>query len=207
MKKILICLLILFVMGCMPAKQFEELEPIEEIEEYVEEGVDFAKEIITEEYKLIPGESLVVDDKKIELLEVTSDSEVKLKVNYKEYTIYETHKQEIVNNIEILLTKIKFDPTGKDTHIILKANKYEPGPNEHLMYINDKITIQDHTIILLNVDTDKLQSINLRVDNTDERINKGETKIINNLEITNLETNPRAITAEKYAIIKVAPLI
>lgn len=213
MKKILICLLVLFLVGCAPISEFKGLEeiksvePTEDIEEQIDEGIKFAKEIIAEEYKLLPGESLIVGDKRLELLDITSDYEVIINIDGKEYVIYETNKKEIVNNLEILLTRIKFDPTGKDTYVILKAKEYELGTNEYIMYINDKIIVQGHTIILLDVDTDKLQSINLRVGNIDKRINKGKTEIINNLKITNLETNPRAITAEKYAIIKVLPLL
>jgi len=214
MKKILICLLVLLIIGCVPEKQtgFEKLESIEEPEDinnvgkYIEEGTKFVKEIIADEYKLSPNKFLTLDGKRVELVDITPDYELIMKINGKEYIIYETNKQEIIDNIEIMATKIKFDPTGKNTYAIFKVKKYEPGLNEYLMHINDKIYLKGHTIILLDVDTDKLQSINLRVDNIDKRINKGKTEIIYDLKITNIETNPRAITSEKYAIIKIIPL-
>ncbi len=203
MKRILFCLLVIFLVGCIPLEEIKE----EGVEKYVQEGVGFVKEIVANEYKFTAGGSTVVEGIKITLIEITPDYEVKLKVKDIEYTIYETQKREIIDGLDILAKEIKFDPTDKNTYVILKVIKYEAKPNEYLMYLNDEITVEDYTITLLDVDTDKLKSLNLRVHNTDTRINKGKTETLHNLEITNIETNPRAIAFERYAIIKVIPLI
>ena len=203
MKKILICLLLIFIMGCIPLEEIKE----EGVEKYVEEGVGFVKEIVADEYKFIPGGSIVIEDTKLEVIDINTEYEVTVKVKDIEYVIYETQQREIIDGLDITAKEIKFDPTGENTYVILKAVKYEANPNEYLMYINDEITVADHIVILLNVDTDKLQSISIRVDTTDNRVNKGKTVQAHNLEITNIDTNPRAVTSEKYAIVKVISLI
>lgn len=205
MKKILLCLLVLFLVGCIPLEGLKEQGP-EQVEEYVQEGVGFVKEIVANEYKIKPGGSLVVDGVKVQLTDITSEYEVKIKVNDIDYTIYETQKQEVVDGLDFKAKEIKFDPTGKDTYTILKIVKFVPNENEYLLHINEEAVIGDHKVTMLAVDTDTLQSILVRVDTADKRINKGQTERINNLDIINVDTNPRAVTSEKYAIIKVIPV-
>lgn len=209
MKKALICFLLLFIVGCIPMQPIEEIkeEGPETIEKYVQGGVGFVKEIVANKYKITPGGSIVIEDTKLEITDINSESEVMIKVNDIEYTIYTTQQREIVDGLDLKATEIKFDPTGENTYVMLEATKFESNPNEYLMYINDKITIGDTMIILINIDTDTLNSINIKVDDIEKRINKGKTEVMSNLEITNMETNPRATAVEKYAIIKVLPIV
>lgn len=209
MKKILFSLLILFLMGCVPLQQIKQPveENIGEVENLVEEGTGFVKEIVAEEYKITPGGAMTVEGIKLKVVDITPDYEILLNVDDIDYIIYETHKQEIVRGLEIVVNDKKFDPTGKNTYVILKVTKFVPGENEYLMYNNDQITVADKVITLSSVDTDTLQSILIKVNNIEKRLNKGQTENINNLAVTNVNTNPRAVTSEKYAIVKVVPLI
>lgn len=208
MKKILLSLLVLFLIGCVPLQPKEELEEgPEEVESYVSEGVGFVKMIMANEYKISPVGSIMVESTKISVESITDEYEVELLVGDTPYVIYETNKPEIVNNIEIIAKEIKYGTTPEKTYVILKAKSYQPKANEYLMHINDKITIGEHTITLMSVDTDTLHSIQLVVDTTDKRLNKGQTAVINNMEVTNVDTNQRAMASEKYAIIRAVSTI
>jgi len=202
MKKVLIlCLLLVFVAGCVPLEN-KPLDVVDRAGFGLSDALESLKgKLSSNEYLLTPASKVRVDGKLVELKDLAFDYKMIFSIDGQDYLIKETNREEIVNGLSITVTKVSFDPENKDTYAITKIAKYVPGENEYLMYIDNMVTIDGKNVKLYKFLDDK--SIYLSVDNTDERIKEGETKVIKDLKITNVKTNLRAITSEKYSILKI----
>lgn len=206
MRNILFCIFLIFLVGCIPASEELGIEPgvIEAVpEETVEEGLNLIDKLIPNEYKFTPMSSLTIEGKKVTVKDITPEYEVIVDVQGEERVISTTQMQEYISGLSVMLTEIKVDPTGVNTYAILKITKFELGENEHLLFYQDKITVDNKVITLADVYTDSLNSISVGVNGVYERLTKGEAKTMEGLKVTNVRTNPRATSSEKYAIVKV----
>lgn len=210
MRKILLCILLVFILGCVPvAEELTGLEPgeIEEgAEELVEEGLSFVDKIIPNEYRFVPGASLTILGKKVTVKDITTEYETIIQVDGTQKTIKTTQTPEYINGLNVVATELNFDGTGLNTYVILKITEFKLGEDEYLLFYKDKMEIDGKKVELDDVYTDNKDSISVGVQGVYARIIKGETKVLNGIEVTNVRTNPRAISSEKYAVLKLIVL-
>lgn len=198
------CLLLVFIAGCVPFGK-EIPKPTDIVVRAGTELSESLKKVTGElganEYLMTPESKVNIDGKLVTLKEMTFDYRMTFVVDGQEYLISRTNEPEIINGAEITVKKVSFDPEAKDTYAIVKIVKYTTGENEHLMYIDSSVSVGGKKVQVTMFNND--ESIYVKVDTTEDRIREGETKVINELSITNIKTNLRAITSEKYSILKI----
>jgi len=201
MKKIIyiLALSLIVIYGCAEeAPEVIEVEPVVEVEEVVEEIPDNIYKIGDE--VTIGGESFIISF-------ISQDGEIVLKQDNLEILLEGTNNRAKVNNQEVWATKLDLALDSSERTIELNIEDIELGDNDYIFDLDTKIEILGKNVQLVDIDTDSLESISIRVtddsESITERINKGETIEILGLKVTNIRSNPRAITYEKYAIVGV----
>lgn len=204
MKKLLCLLIILFVVGCI-AQPLTETEPDQKVEMGEEtSNVVEGGEVSEDTFTVNVGGEVTVDDRKVVVKELTFDYELIIYVSGEERVIYGTKSPEIMQGLKLEVLEVHFDPEGQDSYVVLKVNKFELGENEYLMHIDDEVRIDDeHKVILRDVKEDQFKKITVRVGRDSAvDIKIGETEDVGGVFVTNLDPHPRAISSEKYAVIK-----
>jgi len=198
---IMLLFLITFLLGCTTADP--DPDPVEdEVMEQDDIVVDPDQPI---EY--FTGDSFSIEAETLTITDITSDGKIYLDLNNKEFILYGTNNPLKVGSTEVSATSIDINLPPQESSVFLKINKIELNENEYILDFNQKVTILGKQVTLTDVDTDSLDTIRVKVslglDTMTERINKGKTKIISDLKITNIRSNPRAVSTEKYAIVKI----
>lgn len=204
-RALLFCLLLVLITGCVIQEEISE-QPVKDLVtrvsgELSESLQKLTGELGTNEYLMTPGSKVTIDGKLITMKEMTFDYDITFVIDGQEYMVSETNKPEILAGVEITVKKVSFDPEGKETYAITKIVKYTPGANEYLMFKDDIVKVGEKSIKLTEFNSDG--SIYVRVESTEDRIREGDTKTIRDLKITNVKTNLRAITSEKYSILRI----
>lgn len=198
MRSILILILVstIVLYGC--TQPTPEIIPIIEQESIIQKPVEINYHI---------GDEVTVGGEKFILKHISLDAEAILKQDTKEIRLTGTNSPAKINNQEISISKLNLilDPLKRS--IQLSIEDIFLNENEHALDYNQEINIQGKNVKLTDVYTDKLDSIQIKVSQSLEseikRINKGKTEETLGLNITNIRSNPRPITYEKYAIIKI----
>lgn len=204
-RALLFCLLLVLITGCVLQEKISE-QPVKDV--VVRVGGELSEKLEqlkgglgSNEYLMTPESKVTIAGKLVTMKEMTFDYDITFVVDGHEYMVSETNKPDILEGIEITVKKVSFDPEGKETYAITKIVQYTPGANEYLMYLEDATTVGGKAIKLTAFNSDG--SIYVRVESTEDRIREGETKTIRDLKITNVKTNLRAITSEKYSILRI----
>ncbi len=69
------------------------------------------------------------------------------------------------------------------------------------MYLEDIVEVDGKSVTLKTFKSDK--SVYVRVEDMEDRVPLGKSIKLRDLTITNVKTNLRAITSEKYSILKI----
>lgn len=218
MKKIAILmsiiLSIILLSGCIPTTQIQTQKPAEtQTSPNVKLGegtTNINKTGAPQQNTFIisEGKSITFNNKKITLKNLNFRNEMTLNIDGKDYVFFQTKVMEIVKGLEIYPLEFHFDPEGEDTYVNLEIKKLVLKENEHIMYKGESLDIPNKgKIILKDVNDDNVKSIRIQVRTKDnlkeERINKMETKNLLDIKITNIYPRARAISLEKYALIRV----
>ena len=154
------------------------------------------------------GNEVIVDGEKLVLKSISQDGEiVLLRQDGKEISIKGTQSFTKLNSKEIVITKLNLPTDPADRYVVLEVRDFILGPNEYVLEYNRDVSVFDKKVRLTDVYYDKLESIQIKVikglQSETLRINKGKTKQELGLKITNIRSNPRPISYEKYAIVKI----
>lgn len=154
-------------------------------------------------YILKKGESVTVDNIIIRVLEFSYDEKLSLEIGGEVRQLEETKEEMIVQGLVIILDAFDFE-TGKIGLII------EPlvlGANEYFFKQGGNVKVGSSVFTLDKILTDDLKQIEVKVFAYDtqyaERIKEGATKDVGSLRVTNIKTNPRGITLEKYSVVRI----
>ncbi len=212
MKKIILLfvLLIIIVSGCLQQKDvMEKEEPVQKID-FDDSKITDKQEIVlppeptTNEYKI--GDTLLLGSKKVTIKEIKIDSEILIEVDGLIKYISGTRQPIRIEDYELFATEIDISYDRPST-VTLESSKFQLGPNEYLFWFREVKNIAGKTVILEDVYVDDFDTILVSVSdksNSDtRRIHIGESETMNNLEITNIKNGHRAVSAEKYSILKI----
>lgn len=201
-KALMICLILIFVAGCITVEE-KPKDIVVRASDGLSESLEAVKgDLGSDEYLMTPESRVVIGGREVTMKELAYDYKMTFKIDGQTYLITETNKEEIVNDVIITVKKVNFDPEDVDTYAIVNIIKYVPGENEYLMYYEDNVVVGGSTVTLRRFNDDG--SIYVKVDDLeDERVKKGETIEIRDLSITNVKTNLRAITSEKYSVLRI----
>lgn len=148
----------------------------------------------------VGGEIFIIKD-------ITQQGDLTIKRDNKEIIISGTNNPTKVNNQEILISKLNTNIDSSKRSVQLEIGNIALNENEYILEYKKEKDILGKKVTLMDVYTDKLESIQIRVslgiESETVRINLGKTEEVLGLKITNIRPNPRAISLEKYAIVKI----
>ena len=194
MKKLLAIFVLLLLSGCAVQQSSESSTPAGETTPITttttEQPVEQPQEIDTAPYYNISlGESKEILGKTFSLLKLTQAGDVELAVAA---SLLGTKNEEIIEGLSVTATKITIvnAPTGSyATFLILPL---ELKSNQYVIYPNVRQTVNGKDIILKKAESDGIIEVNVfnkgTVVGDDGRIKSGETKTINGLKITNMQS-------------------
>lgn len=198
----------------------EKAEPVEPpkeetIEEpkVIEEPI-VEEEIVEEEPKAEPsneflikiGESIKFDEKTVTLVRLNNLPELKAVFNVDgvEIEVYGTKNLEIIKDIELVMMRY----ISLENAVIVKLEKFELGEDEEL--VNTRTVLKrfgkeikikdifDNSAILLDIINPQTGDVDLKV-----IIKEGESLTSQGITITNLDSFPKGVKIERYAVIKI----
>ena len=153
-------------------------------------------------YILKKGEKVTVDGTLIKVKDFTQNEKLILEIGDQVRQIEETKKEVIVNGLVITPDKFDFN-SGEITllvePLVLKLNEYFVKQGE-------SVKVGSRTFTLTNILTDDLRHIEVQVFAYETqyaaRIKESDSKLVGGLKVTNVKSNPRGITLEKYSIVR-----
>ncbi len=155
------------------------------------------------EFKLSKGESIEAFGKTFTLVDFTifqGKLETVVDVDGMTWVIQETKKPEIVNGLKV--TPVSVDKL--QSYIVISIEPFKLKTDEYLFKIDEEQVILGRVLVLRNVQDDDGVLIEASDSTTDIFVMPGETKVYEGLKITNVEGFYRLVSAERYAILKVA---
>jgi hypothetical protein len=176
----------------------EKEEPVrKEVEKEEPEKLEPEKVVLMKE-----GDSVIFNGKQISLEKIDLTSgvlEFIIDVEGVTRSLYSTRDMEIVNGVKV--TALTIDNLKRTIEI--KFEMLELEPNEYLIYTNKNIFVDGKEIKLRDVNSDEYILIDIIDGTLKTSIKEGKSKIIDGLEITNVNAFFRDSLSERYAIIKV----
>jgi len=162
------------------------------------------REIKTNIYQ--EGDVLDIGGKEVTIKKIGINSEIEVEFDGFVKSIFGTKKPVRVGNYELLANKIDIDYDAGST-VDLEWSKIELKENEYLFWFGESKEILGKKVTLREVYSDDFNSILVDVSTKSKsdslRIHKGESKIFDNLEVTNLKSTERPASNEEYAVIRV----
>ncbi len=138
---------------------------------------------------------------------ISQDGEVILNTNGRDIIIKGTGSATKIANEEIIISKLNLNVDSTKRSIVIKVEPIQLNTNEYVLDYQEEVIVQEKKVKLADVDDDDLKSIFISIskgpNQESKRINKGKTETILGLKITNIRSNARPISFEKYAIIKI----
>ena len=158
-------------------------------------------------YAYFIGDEFKVGDKTVIVKNIQQDGEITLLNNRQDITIKGTGNFAKIDDYEITLSKLNLETDPQKRSVILTIEEIKLNENEYLLDYGEEVRVKGKTVKLKDIHTDELNTISVRVSEKlnamTERINGGKTKQILGLNITNIRTNPRPTSYEKYAIVRI----
>ncbi len=210
MKRIFIVILVLLVgliYGCVVQKSddvgsinFDNSKITGKEESVVNNGEIIKTNVYME------GDILFLGNKEATIKKIGIDSKIEIEFEGSTKEIYETKQPVRLGDYELMATKIDINYDTGST-VTLESRKIELGENEYLFWFKESKDILGKKVTLTDVSKDEFNTILVDVSTKSKsdslRVHQGESKAFDNLEITNVRSVPRVVSAEKYAIIKV----
>jgi len=157
------------------------------------------------EFKLSKNDIVSVAGKKFALLDFSTFQgrlEAVVNVDGIERTLYETKKSEIVNGLRV--TPLSVDRLL--TYIVIKVEPFKLQPDEYFFEVDVDNLFLGKVVRLRDVQDDN--GILVQVVDGDAETNvflmPSDSKVVDGLRITNIDSFYRAVKAERYAILKIA---
>ncbi|MEK6952362.1 MAG: hypothetical protein AABX29_05075 [Nanoarchaeota archaeon] len=152
------------------------------------------------------GDVLNIGGKEVTIKKIGINSEIEVIFDGFVKSIFGTKKPIRVGNYELWANKINIDYDAGST-VNLEWSKIELKENEYLFWFGESKEILGKKVTLIEVYSDDFNSILVDVSTKSKsdslRIHKGESKIFDNLEVTNLKNTERPASNEEYAVIRV----
>lgn len=169
-------------------------------------GLLRCKELEQNEYLLAKGEVKKVNGKSLTLLSLEPSGRSTLSVDGVTKEIPGTKVMEIINNLEVTVQEVSYDPVKERTEAIFKIKEYEPELDEYLFEkVGAEKIIESVRIRLNKVEKSTPQNFVLLDVGValNEKVKEGETKEIEGLAVTLVKSWPKGTPSESYAILKV----
>lgn len=152
------------------------------------------------------GDVLNIGGKEVAIKKIGINSEIEIEFDGFVKSIFGTKKPIRVGNYELWADKININYDSGST-VNLEWSKIELKENEYLFWFKESKDILGKKVVLTDVYSDEFNTILVDVSTKSKsdslRIHKGESKIFNNIEITNIKSVERPASNEKYAVIRV----
>ncbi len=157
------------------------------------------------------GDTVEVGTEKFTIKDITQAGDVIL-INDRELTLEGTNNPAKAGNQEISILELDIRaPDSARRSVKLDIKDIQLSENEYALDYQKAIELSDMKVELKDVYDDKLDSILIKVSkglsSEEKRINKGKTEEVLGFKITNIRPNPRPISYEKYAIVKIEEAI
>jgi len=152
------------------------------------------------------GDVLNIGGKEVMIKKIGIDSEIEVEFGGFVKSIFGTKKPIRVGDYELWANKIDINYDSGST-VDLEWSKIELKENEYLFWNRESKEILGKKVTLSDVYADDFNSILVDVYTKSKsdslRIHKGESKVFDNLEVTNLKSTERPASNEEYAILRV----
>jgi len=170
--------------------------------------VEVKKEIKVEEpLEYFVGDKINIDKVKYKIKDITTGADLILANDDMEITISGTKNVAKIGKKEISIIKLNLPAQLEKRSVTLKIENIILKENEYLLDYNRDVYVDGKYVKLVGVDNNPSASIRVKVSkglsNDAKTIDKGKTADILGLMITNIRSNPRPISVEKYAIVRI----
>ena len=159
-----------------------------------------------DEYLLKEGMSEKISEKNLMFLDLDTSGKTIIKVGDVTRVIDKTKFKEIINGLEVTVLETEYNIDPEKVIVKLLVKKYVPGLDEYFFEREGSEMIIESVRIRLNRVESSVPTNFVRLDvgnALNEKVKEGETRTIEGLSITLVESHPRGIPTESYAILKV----
>ncbi len=196
MKRIIILMILLLALGCTIKT------PIEESTEKSIEDLSELEELEEATYNLFVGDIVKFNDVEIKFVKLNLEANLNavFEVGGKKTTVYGTKTLDIVNGISLYIDS--FIGPSNNLGIALKVRKFELESDNYIVKYADTLNIGGKRIFIRDILKDESILIDIG-DKLNIRILNKETKVFDNLEVTNIRVFFKGSNVENYAILKI----
>ena len=214
-KFISILLLLIFIVGCSHLPQ--QRESISDENSVVYDNVDSEQTQDAEKVKydtmeenledqlvtLTEGDTLNYNGQEIKVEKLSRHENLVLRIGDQVRVIDVTKSDLIVNDIVVYVEQFDFE----NNEASVKFKPLVLGENEYLLKIDGTANIGGSVLTLDQISSDDLHYVTVNVytsygDQKSGRVRQGGTIVVGDVKVTNVQSNPRSITLEKYAILR-----
>ena len=214
-KFISILLLLIFIVGCSHLPQ--QRESISDENSVVYDNVDSEQTQDAEKVKydtmeenledqlvtLTEGDTLNYNGQEIKVEKLSRHENLVLRIGDQVRVIDVTKSDLIVNDIVVYVEQFDFE----NNEVSVKFKPLVLGENEYLLKIDGTANIGGSVLTLDQISSDDLHYVTVNVytsygDQKSGRVRQGGTIVVGDVKVTNVQSNPRSITLEKYAILR-----
>ena len=153
------------------------------------------------------GNQFEIDGTILSVSSISSDGKLTLLNNGKEFIISGTKNPAKIGSKEIMISKLNLEPPLEKRYVELVIEDILLDENEYILDFNKEITVLGKKIVLRDVMNGDAPTIQVQVsqglEGDTENIVKGKTEEFLGLKITHIRSNSRAISYEKYAIVRI----
>src|SRR3989344_707804 len=212
-KFISILLLLIFIVGCSHLPQQREPTSDENLG-IVYDNVDSEDDIVyydtmgedisgDELVILTEGDTLNYNGQEIKVEKLSRHENLVLRIGDQVRVIDVTKSDLIVNDIVVYVEQFDFE----NNEVSVKFKPLVLGENEYLLKIDGTANIGGSVLTLDQISSDDLHYVTVNVytsygDQKSGRVRQGGTIVVGDVKVTNVQSNPRSITLEKYAILR-----
>src|SRR3989344_1810235 len=152
---------------------------------------------------LTEGDTLNYNGQEIKVEKLSRHENLVLKIGDQVRVIDVTKLDLIVNDIIVYVEQFDFE----NNQATVKFKPLELGENEYLLKIDGTANIGGSVLTLDQISSDDLHYVTVNVytsygDQKSGRVRQGGTIVVGDVKVTNVQSNPRSITLEKYAILR-----
>ena len=152
---------------------------------------------------LTEGDTLNYNGQEIKVEKLSRHENLVLRIGDQVRVIDVTKSDLIVNDIVVYVEQFDFE----NNEASVKFKPLVLGENEYLLKIDGTANIGGSVLTLDQISSDDLHYVTVNVytsygDQESGRVRQGGTIVIGDVKVTNVQSNPRSITLEKYAILR-----
>ncbi|MFH1210323.1 MAG: hypothetical protein V1645_00220 [archaeon] len=159
---------------------------------------------VKQDFQMVKGDMITVGGKNVTLVDFSifqNKLETVVDVDGKEWVIHETQKPEIVDGLRIAPVSVD----RLQAFIVLNVVPLKLESNQYLIKLNEVNIILGKVVRLREVQDDGgiLVEVSVGEDDFSTFVMEGDTKTVDGLKVTNVESFHRDLRAERYAIVKI----